>query len=103
MFKNYLLVAYRNLIRHKGFSFLNIAGLALGLTACLLIGLFVYDELQFDKFVPEGDRVYRVYTEQTNKETPETYSPVSPMYAPTLKQEFPEVEQTMRILMTTST
>ncbi|WP_046243269.1 ABC transporter permease [Hymenobacter terrenus] len=103
MFKNYLLVAYRNLIRHKGFSFLNIAGLALGLTACLLIGLFVYDELQFDKFVPEGDRVYRVYTEQTDKEAPETITPVSPMYGTTLKQEFPEVEQTMRILMQSAT
>ncbi|WP_426061020.1 ABC transporter permease [Hymenobacter sp. B1770] len=103
MFKNYFFVAYRNLIRHKGFSFLNIAGLALGLTACLLIGLFVYDELQFDKFLPQGERVYRLYTEQMEKETPETYSPVSPMYATTLKQEFPEVEQTMRILMQATT
>ncbi|MCB2408833.1 ABC transporter permease [Hymenobacter lucidus] len=103
MFKNYFLVAYRNLVRHKGFSFLNIAGLALGLTACLLIGLFVYDELQFDKFLPAGERVYRIYTEQTSKETPETYSPVSPMYATTLKQEFPEVEQTARILMNPTT
>ncbi|GAB3290552.1 ABC transporter permease [Hymenobacter humi] len=103
MFKNYFLVAYRNLIRHKGFSFLNIAGLALGLTACLLIGLFVYDELQFDKFVPDGERVYRVYTEQANKELPDTYAPVSPAYATTLKQEFPEVEQTLRILMQSTT
>ncbi|MBC8083040.1 MAG: ABC transporter permease, partial [Hymenobacter sp.] len=62
MLKNYFLVAYRNLVRHKGFSILNIAGLALGLTACLLIGLFVHDELQFDKFVPQGERVYRLYT-----------------------------------------
>ena len=90
MLKNYFLVAYRNLVRHKGFSFLNIAGLALGLTACLLIGLFVHDELQFDKFLPQGERVYRLYTEQTGKETPETFSPVSPMYATTLRQEFPE-------------
>ncbi|HEX8506030.1 MAG TPA: ABC transporter permease, partial [Hymenobacter sp.] len=102
MFKNYFLVAYRNLVRHKGFSFLNIAGLALGLTACLLIGLFVYDELQFDKFVPNGERIYRVYSERTTTETPETLAPVPPMYATTMKQEFPEVEQTMRILMESS-
>ncbi|PJJ54925.1 ABC transporter permease [Hymenobacter chitinivorans] len=102
MFKNYLLVAYRNLVRHKGFSFLNIAGLALGLTACLLIGLFVHDELQFDRFVPAADRIYRVYTQQTKTETPEIFSSVSPMFATSLKQEFPEVEQTMRILMTGS-
>ncbi|HEX8424816.1 ABC transporter permease [Hymenobacter sp.] len=99
MFKNYLLVAYRNLVRHKGFSFINIAGLALGLTACLLIGLFVADELQYDQFVPDGNRIYRVYTQQTKTEAPETFAPVAPMYATTLKQEFPEVEQSMRILM----
>ncbi|GAB2960643.1 ABC transporter permease [Hymenobacter coalescens] len=99
MLKNYLLVAYRNLLRHKGFSFLNIAGLALGLTACLLIGLFVHDELQFDRFVPDGDRIYRVYTRQIQSEAPESHSSVSPMFATTLKREFPEVEQTVRILM----
>ncbi|MGY2131552.1 ABC transporter permease [Hymenobacter sp. HD11105] len=100
MFTNYLKVAYRNLIRHKGFSFLNIAGLALGITACLLISLFVYDELQFDKFVPDGNRIYRVYTQQTGSNAPDRHSSVSPMFATTLKQEFPEVEQSMRILMT---
>jgi len=99
MLKNYLTIAYRNLVRHKGFSFINIAGLALGLTACLLIGLFVYDELQFDKFVPDGERIYRVHTQQTKTDAPETFAPVAPMYATTLKQEFLEVEQTMRILM----
>ncbi|MDF7815640.1 ABC transporter permease [Hymenobacter sp. YC55] len=102
MFKNYLKVAYRNLVRHKGFSFLNIAGLALGLTACLLIGLFVFDELQYDKAVPEGNQVYRVYTEYTKNETLETFAVVPPMFASTMKQEFPEVEQTMRILMNSS-
>ncbi|HEX8349368.1 MAG TPA: ABC transporter permease [Hymenobacter sp.] len=102
MIKNYLKVAYRNLVRHKGFSFLNIAGLALGITACLLIGLFVFDELQYDKFIPEGDRVYRVYTERMDNETPETMACTAPMFAPTLQQEFPEVEQTMRVLMTSS-
>jgi putative ABC transport system permease protein len=99
MLKNYLTIAYRNLVRHKGFSFINIAGLALGLTACLLIGLFVYDELQYDQFVPDGDRIYRIYTQQTKTEALETFAPVAPMYATTLKQEFPEAEQTTRILM----
>ncbi|AYA35976.1 FtsX-like permease family protein [Hymenobacter oligotrophus] len=102
MFKNYLLVAYRNLVRHKSFSLINISGLALGITACLLIGLFVHDELQFDKNVPDGERIYRVYTQQTKTDAPETFAPVAPMFATTLKQEFPEVEQTMRILMQNS-
>jgi len=98
MFRNYFKTAYRNLVRHKGFTFINIAGLSLGLTACLLIGLFVYDELQYDRFLPEGEQVYRLYNERIedtgNEFTPRT----PPMYAPTLVQELPEVEQAVRIL-----
>ncbi len=60
MIRNFFKIAFRNITRHKGFSFINIAGLTLGLTACLLIGLFVWDENQYDKFLPGGDRVYRV-------------------------------------------
>ncbi|WP_207430700.1 ABC transporter permease [Sabulibacter ruber] len=99
MFQNYLKVAYRNLLRHKGFSFINIAGLALGLTACLLIGLFVYDELQYDKFLPEGDRVYRVYSNTTTDEATAQIASVPPMFGTTLQESFPEVETTVRILM----
>jgi putative ABC transport system permease protein len=99
MFRNYLKTAYRNLFRHKGFTFINIAGLALGITACLLIGLFVYDELQYDKFLPEGDRVYRIYNDKSAKEAGELVAPVPPMFATTLEKDFPEVEQAMRVLM----
>ena len=66
MIRNFFKVAVRNMLRHKGFSFINIAGLTLGLTACLLIGLFVWDEHQYDKNIPEGDQVYRLYTTYTN-------------------------------------
>lgn len=99
MFRNYFKTAYRNLLRHKGFSFINIAGLALGITACLLIGLFVYDELQYDKFLPEGEQVYRVYNDKSAKEAGEMVAPVPPTFATTLEQDFPEVEQAVRILM----
>lgn len=99
MLRNYLLTAYRNLIRHKAFSLINIAGLALGLTACLLIGLFVYDELQYDKFLPDGDRIYRVYNDMSAKEAGSVVAPVPPMYGTTLEQRFPQVGQVVRILM----
>ncbi|AKQ44861.1 macrolide ABC transporter permease [Rufibacter radiotolerans] len=99
MFKNYFKVAYRNLIRHKGFSIINIAGLTLGVTACLLIGLFVYDELQYDKFLPEGDQVYRVYNDQSAEESAGMVSPVPPMFGATLEQSIPEVDKVARILM----
>ncbi|CAN5917518.1 ABC transporter permease [soil metagenome] len=99
MLKNYLTTALRNLFRHKGFSFINIAGLALGLTACLLIGLFVFDELQYDKFLPEGERVYRVYNDVSAREATEAVAPTPPMYGTTLAESIPEVETVVRILM----
>ncbi|GAA4424854.1 ABC transporter permease [Pontibacter saemangeumensis] len=99
MFRNYFKTAYRNLFRYKAFSFINIAGLALGITACLLIGLFVYDELQYDKFLPEGDRVYRVYNDISAEEAGTVLAVVPPMFGTTLEQSIPEVETVVRILM----
>jgi putative ABC transport system permease protein len=98
MFRSYLKIAYRNFFRHKAFSLINIAGLSLGLTACLLIGLFVYDELQYDRFIPEGDRVYRIYNDLTNTEGREIMASTPPMFAVALQQNFPEVETTVRVL-----
>src|SRR5688500_15905421 len=98
MFKNFFKVAFRNIIRHKAFSFINIAGLSLGLTACLLIGLFVRDEKEFDKSVPDGDRVYRVFYNITSKEGISNIASTPPRFPTELQQHFPEVEQTVRIL-----
>jgi len=99
MFKNFLTSATRNLTRHKLFSFINIAGLALGLTACLLIAVFIRDEKQFDTFLPGGDQVYRVYNEYTGKEGTQLMAVTAPAYAELLRQDFPEVEQTARVMM----
>jgi putative ABC transport system permease protein len=98
MLKNYLFVAFRNIRKHKGFSFINIAGLTLGLTACLVIGLFVRDEKQFDKFVPEGEQIYRAYYEITGEEGTSKIATTPPMFATVLQQQFPEVEKTARVL-----
>src|SRR4051812_7448421 len=98
MLKSFFRTSFRNLGRHKGFSFINIAGLTLGLTACLLIGLFVWDEKQYDQFVPGGDLVYRLYTERTDNEGTVDMAWTPPMFASTLEQEFPEVDKTVRIL-----
>lgn len=99
MLQNFFKVAFRNMVRHFSFSFINIAGLTLGLTACLLIGLFVWDEYQYDKAIPDGDRIYRIYNEYTNDEGSEDRAAAPPMFATTLKGDFPEVEQTARVLM----
>ena len=60
MFKNYIKTAYRSLSKNKVFTTINIFGLALGLTACLLIVLYVVDELSFDRYNTKADRIYRV-------------------------------------------
>ncbi|MEJ2636778.1 MAG: ABC transporter permease [Calditrichia bacterium] len=60
MFKNYLKIAFRNLIRHKGYSFINITGLAIGIATCLLILLYVTDELSYDRYNEKADQIYRV-------------------------------------------
>ena len=60
MFRNYLTIALRNIVRHKLYSFINIAGLAIGLTSVILVILFVRDELSYDKWVPDSRNLYRV-------------------------------------------
>ena len=62
MFKNYLVIAFRNIIRHKLYSFINIAGLTIGLSCAILIILFVRDELSWDRWLPESKSLYRLST-----------------------------------------
>ncbi len=99
MLKSFFKIAFRNITRHKGFSAINIAGLTLGLTACILIGLFVWDEKQYDKFFPAEEQVYRVYTEYTNNDGMQTMAVTPPMFASSLLHDFPEVEKTVRVMM----
>src|SRR5678809_746044 len=98
MFKNYLKTAIRNLLRYKGFAIINIASLAIGVIGCMVIGLFVWDEWQFDKSIKGGENIYRLYDENKNNNSTSFGAPVPPAYATFLKQHYPEVETTTRIL-----
>jgi putative ABC transport system permease protein len=100
MFKNYLKTAFRNLLRYKGFALINIASLTIGIIGCMVIGLFVWDELQYDKSIPGGENVYRIYEERTDNNTITRAAVVPPAFATFLKQQYPEVDNTLRILMT---
>jgi putative ABC transport system permease protein len=99
MLKNYFKTAIRNLIRYKGFSTINIASLAIGITGCLIIGLFVWDELQYDKFVKGGENIYRTYNTRSGTNGDEDLACVPPMFATYLKEQYPEVDNTARLLM----
>ncbi|MDH4197282.1 MAG: ABC transporter permease [Candidatus Aminicenantes bacterium] len=93
MFANYLRTAWRNLRKHKVFSFINIAGLAVGMACCILIFLWVKDELSFDRFHPNHDRLYRAVMR-----TEGTWITSSGWaLAPTLKREFPEIRNATRV------
>ncbi len=99
MLKNYLKTAIRNLSRYKGFTLINIASLAIGITGCLVIALFVYDELQYDKFIKGGENVYRFYDRRSDNVSTSNLASVPPMFATYAKQNYSEVESTVRILM----
>ncbi|MDC6388239.1 ABC transporter permease [Maribacter sp. PR1] len=62
MFRNYLKISFRNIWKNKVFSFINILGLSIGLSAAFVIGAMVYYDLSFDKFHPDGERIYRITT-----------------------------------------
>ncbi|HZI53763.1 MAG TPA: ABC transporter permease, partial [Chitinophagaceae bacterium] len=99
MFTNYLKTAIRNLLRYKGFAIINISSLTIGIIGCLVIGLFVWDEWQYDKGIPGGENVYRIYEERKNNDAITYGAPVAPAYASFLKRTYPEVDTTTRILM----
>src|SRR6186713_312610 len=99
MFKNYLKTAIRNLLRYKGFAIINISSLTIGIVGCLVIGLFVWDEWQYDKKIYGGENVYRVYEQRKDNDNI-TYAAISaPAFATFLKRTYPEVDTTTRILM----
>jgi len=102
MLKNYLKIALRNLLRHKGYSFINIAGFAIGMACCLLILIYVRHELSYDRYHKDAERIYRIVQDIRTQTANRIFAPVSPMVAPTLKADYPQVENSTRILPTSS-
>src|SRR3954451_15356687 len=96
MFHNYFKVALRNLWRHKGFSAINIFGLAVGIAVCLLITLYVIDELRYDKFNTKADRIYRVDGDIQFGGNHFVLAVAPDPLGATLKKDFPQVEQYVR-------
>lgn len=106
MFRNYLKIAFRNLTKYKFISFINLFGLTIGLTCCLLIFTFILHELSYDKYQPNADRVYRVTRSFNNPETGAlslNLSTVAPPFGPLLQNDFKEIEDMTRVLQTGST
>jgi putative ABC transport system permease protein len=97
MIRNYFKTALRSLLKNKGFTFINILGLALGLAICLLITFYVVDELSYDRYNTYHERIYRVNTDLKYSGTLTEYAITAIPVANVLKTEFPEVETAVRI------
>ncbi len=97
MLHNYFTIAFRNLWRHKAFSAINIAGLALGIATCLIIMLFVQNELSYDRFHEKANRIVRVVFRGSSMGGPMKEAHVMPAVAHTLKADYPEVQEATRL------
>ena len=96
MLKNYFNVAFRNLLKHKFYSLINILGLSIGLTCFLLISLYVIDELSYDKFHSDAEHIYRMDFSGTINGSEFVTALASAPSGPTMPNEFPEVEEAIR-------
>lgn len=97
MFKNYLKIAWRNLMKSKMYSFINIIGLSVGLTCCMLITLYIINETSYDAYQKNADNIYQLGTEFIGignfKKLPNTPAPMGE----TMKSVFPEIQTTTRL------
>src|ERR1700733_1615168 len=96
MFKNYLKTAWRNLMKNKVFSFINIIGLTIGITVCMMIFLFIMNEFSVDRFHQNADRIYRVMRTYDKGKPPVPY--LSGPYGPALINDFPgQIKKSVRV------
>ena len=99
MLKNYFKIAFRNLIRTKVYSFINIFGLSLGVACCLLLSLYVHDEFSYDRHHQRLNDLYRIDTQfEGDLVGFDKLGSVSPPITMTLKDELPEIEAAARVV-----
>ena len=96
MIRNYIKTAFRNLLKNKGFTAINVLGLSMGLATCLLIVFYVFDELSYDRFNLNADRIYRINNDIKFGGNEASYSESPAPTAVALKADFPEIEQVAR-------
>lgn len=97
MLKNYIVIAIRNLLKQKGYSAINIFGLAIGLTCCMLILTYIHEEVNFDNFHPNYERTYRIALDRKFPDNQFFYARTPMPMGPTLTSDFPEVEEATRM------
>jgi len=99
MLKSYFKIAFRNLLRYKGFSFINIAGLAIGMACCILVALFIIDEVSYDRYNQDSERIFRVVKDFVNDDgskLPDATTP--PAIGAAIQKDIPEIEHVARLM-----
>jgi len=99
MLGNYLRITLRNLSRHRGFTFINVTGLSVGMAACLLIFLYVRDELSYDRYHRNRDRLYRLAVKVDGASYENGLAKVADLWGPGAKAELPEVVEETRFVI----
>jgi len=97
MLHNYLKIAWRTLLKHRGHSLINVVGLAMGIAVCLLIGFWIRHELSYDRFHKKADRIYRVTSAINAEGTTQTMASAGGPVGPTMQAELPEVLHATRL------
>lgn len=98
MLKNYLKIAFRHLIKNKGYSAINIIGLTVSFACCLLIGLYVQNELSYDRYHEKHPRLYRMVNYMSGASFENGMAKVSELWAPEAQNTIPEIENTCRFV-----
>jgi putative ABC transport system permease protein len=97
MLKNYLIIAFRNIRRHKGYTFLNVAGLAVGIASCISIFFYIRHETSYDTYHTDADRLYRVAIDIQSKADNRVFARTSAPLAGALRKDFPQVEEAVQL------
>src|SRR4051794_24881533 len=97
MLKNYFIITFRNLLRNKSFSIINISGLAIGMACGVLILLWIQNEVSYDQFHEKKDRIYEAWNRVKRSGEVSSWSMTPKVLAKTIQTEFPEIESTVRI------
>jgi len=97
MIKNYIKIAWRNLLKHKSFSLINISGLAIGIAACLVIFVYTRHELTFDQYNKNSDRIARITGTAHAPESDIAMATAPALLSPTIQRDYPEVEAVARL------
>src|ERR1700744_1471618 len=97
MIRNYFKIALRSLWKHKAYSLINIVGLSIGLTACLIVATVVFDELSYDPQWKKADDIYRVLTIDNDVKGDEPMPVAFAGFGPSIKKDLPEVQDYCRM------